>query len=433
MGITHVIRGEDHVNGTPKYLMILRALGLPEPTAFAHMPLLVNEGRKKLSKRRDDVSVADYRAEGFLREGIVNYLSLLGWGPPDGVEVRPIEEIVELYDLAQVNPSPAFFDRKKLLHVNAEWIRRLSLDDFLGRAGELPAARRGPGRPGARSAPWSRSGCGPSPRWPTWSTSCGSTSRPSTRPTGTRSWSGARQRPRCSTPPCARLRAAGRGRAGRRRPSPRPWSRRPSRPASPRRTARRRWPRPRARCGWRSPAAGWARPLWESLEALGCRPHPRPPRRGPVAAGLMAPPTSTAEPAAGHDHQRRARGPPGRGGRARRAPAAVAAPPRARSSALLLVLVDGLPGRHVHPGLAGVEPGRRPARRRHRRAGCGPVRRPALAGAGGPSPAGARALPRGPGARDRGHRRAPGGRHLHRGDDRATTGWSTAGCPTRPS
>jgi len=135
MGITHVIRGEDHVNGTPKYLMILRALGLTEPTAFAHMPLLVNEGRKKLSKRRDDVSVADYRAEGFLREGILNYLSLLGWGPPDGVEVRPIEEIVELYDLAQVTPSPAFFDRKKLLHVNAEWIRRLDHDDFLERAG----------------------------------------------------------------------------------------------------------------------------------------------------------------------------------------------------------------------------------------------------------------------------------------------------------
>lgn len=135
MGITHVIRGEDHVNGTPKYLMILRARGMPEPVAFAHMPLLVNERRKKLSKRRDDVSVADYRAEGFLPEAIVNYLALLGWGPPDGVEVRPVREIVELYDLAQVNPSPAFFDRKKLLHVNAEWIRRLPLDDFVARAG----------------------------------------------------------------------------------------------------------------------------------------------------------------------------------------------------------------------------------------------------------------------------------------------------------
>ena len=134
MGVTHVIRGEDHVNGTPKYLLILRALGRTEPTAFAHMPLLVNESRKKLSKRRDDVSVASYRDEGFLPEAMVNYLSLLGWGPPDGVEVRPIAEIVDLYDLADVNPSPAFFDRKKLLHVNGEWIRGLALDDFLARA-----------------------------------------------------------------------------------------------------------------------------------------------------------------------------------------------------------------------------------------------------------------------------------------------------------
>ncbi|HYI60529.1 MAG TPA: glutamate--tRNA ligase [Acidimicrobiales bacterium] len=140
MGITHVIRGEDHVNGTPKYLMILRALGLPEPEAFAHMPLLVNESRKKLSKRRDDVSVADYRAEGFLPEAMVNYLALLGWGPPDGVEVRPVAEIVPLYDLAEVNPSPAFFDRRKLLHVNGEWIRGLDVDDFVARAAEfLPA------------------------------------------------------------------------------------------------------------------------------------------------------------------------------------------------------------------------------------------------------------------------------------------------------
>jgi glutamyl-tRNA synthetase len=136
MGITHVIRGEDHVNNTPKYLLILRALGLGEPEAFAHMPLLVNEQRKKLSKRRDDVSVADYRTEGILPEAMVNYLSLLGWGPPDGVEVRPVEEIVGLYDVAAVNPSPAFFDRKKLLHVNGEWIRRLALEDFLTRADE---------------------------------------------------------------------------------------------------------------------------------------------------------------------------------------------------------------------------------------------------------------------------------------------------------
>jgi glutamyl-tRNA synthetase len=124
MGITHVIRGEDHVNGTPKYLLLRAAMGVTDavPT-FAHLPLLVNEQRKKLSKRRDDVSVADYRDAGYLPEAMCNYLALLGWGPPDGVEVRPIDEIVSLFRLEDVNPSPAFFDRKKLDHVNGEWIR----------------------------------------------------------------------------------------------------------------------------------------------------------------------------------------------------------------------------------------------------------------------------------------------------------------------
>ena len=114
MGITHVIRGEEHVNGTPKYLLLADALGYDDPPVFAHLPLLVNEQRKKLSKRRDDVAVGDYRGRGFLPEAMRNYLALLGWGPPDGVEVRPIEEIIELFRLEDVTPSPAFFDLKKL-------------------------------------------------------------------------------------------------------------------------------------------------------------------------------------------------------------------------------------------------------------------------------------------------------------------------------
>jgi glutamyl-tRNA synthetase len=134
MAITHVIRGEDHVNGTPKYLLIRAALGMVEQPHFAHLPLLVNESRKKLSKRRDDVSVADYKTKGYLPEAMRNYLSLLGWGPPDGVEVRPMAEIVDLFRLEDVNPSPAFFDLKKLEHVNAEWIRMLETPDFIARA-----------------------------------------------------------------------------------------------------------------------------------------------------------------------------------------------------------------------------------------------------------------------------------------------------------
>jgi len=134
MGITHVVRGEEHVNGTPKYLLIGEALGLGYRPVFAHLPVLVNEGRKKLSKRRDSVSVADFRAEGYLPEAMMNYLALLGWGPRDGVEIRPLPEIVELFRLEDVNSAPAFFDVKKLQHFNAEYIRALSADEFVERA-----------------------------------------------------------------------------------------------------------------------------------------------------------------------------------------------------------------------------------------------------------------------------------------------------------
>jgi glutamyl-tRNA synthetase len=137
MEITHVLRGEEHLNGTPKYLLLSDALGLGYRPVFAHLPLLVNEQRKKLSKRRDDVSVADYKARGFLPEAMRNYLALLGWGPPDGIEVRPIEEMVELFRVEDITPSPAMFDIKKLTHINSEWIRRLQVADFVERANEF--------------------------------------------------------------------------------------------------------------------------------------------------------------------------------------------------------------------------------------------------------------------------------------------------------
>ncbi|HEX4821033.1 MAG TPA: glutamate--tRNA ligase [Acidimicrobiales bacterium] len=137
MQITHVLRGEEHLNGTPKYLLLRDALGFDYQPVFAHLPLLVNEQRKKLSKRRDDVSVADYKARGFLPEAMVNYLALLGWGPPDGVEVRPVEEMVPLFRIEDVSPSPALFDIKKLTFVNGEWIRMLAVDDFVQRAREF--------------------------------------------------------------------------------------------------------------------------------------------------------------------------------------------------------------------------------------------------------------------------------------------------------
>jgi len=130
MAISHVIRGEDLLNTTPKVLLLWDALGFGEPPTYAHLPLLVNEQRKKLSKRRDDVALSDYVAKGYLPDAMVNALALLGWGPPDEVEIRPIEEIIELFSLDTVNKSAAFFDPKKLDHINGEYIKALSPSDF---------------------------------------------------------------------------------------------------------------------------------------------------------------------------------------------------------------------------------------------------------------------------------------------------------------
>jgi len=134
MAVTHVVRGEEHVNGTPKYLCLGEALGLDYRPVFAHLPVLVNESRHKLSKRRDSVSVQDFKDQGYLPEAMVNYLALLGWGPKDGVEVRPLAEIVELFRLDDVTSSPAFFDVKKLQAFNADHLRALPTAEFVDRA-----------------------------------------------------------------------------------------------------------------------------------------------------------------------------------------------------------------------------------------------------------------------------------------------------------
>ena len=134
MGITHVIRGEDLVNTTPKVLLLREALGVTDHPVYAHLPLIVNEARKKLSKRRDDVNVADYLDRGFLPEALLNYLATLGWGAPDGVEIRPLAEIVELFELEHIGKAPALFDMKKLAHFNGEYIRALPAEEFVARA-----------------------------------------------------------------------------------------------------------------------------------------------------------------------------------------------------------------------------------------------------------------------------------------------------------
>ena len=136
MDVTHVIRGEDLLNVTPKQLLLRSALGDERPIELGHLPLIVNEQRKKLSKRRDDVSLLDYRDRGFLPEAMVNYLALLGWGLPDGSEIRldPLRELPPVFDIADVNDASAFFDAKKLRFVNGEHIRALGPAEFAERS-----------------------------------------------------------------------------------------------------------------------------------------------------------------------------------------------------------------------------------------------------------------------------------------------------------
>ena len=130
MNISHVVRAEEHLPNTPKQQLLWQALG-HEPPAWAHVPLLVNEQRKKLSKRRDKVAVEQYRAEGYLAEAMVNYLMTLGWSPPGDQEIVPWSVIEREFRLEDVNHSPAFFDVKKFAAFNGEYIRKLSVADFI--------------------------------------------------------------------------------------------------------------------------------------------------------------------------------------------------------------------------------------------------------------------------------------------------------------
>jgi glutamyl-tRNA synthetase len=130
MGITHVIRAEEHLPNTPKQQLLWRALG-HEPPIWAHVPVVVNEKRQKLSKRRDKVALEAYRDEGYLADAVRNYLMLLGWAPSGDREIVPWSVIESEFRLAEVNPSPAFFDEKKLRAFNGEYIRALAPAEFV--------------------------------------------------------------------------------------------------------------------------------------------------------------------------------------------------------------------------------------------------------------------------------------------------------------
>ena len=160
---------------------------------WAHAPILVNEKRQKLSKRRDRVAMEDFRAEGYLAEAMRNYLMLLGWAPSGDREIVPWDDIVAEFRLEDVNPSPAFFDVKKLRAFNGEYIRAMPLAEFIEACQPWlgPDRRRGPEdvrrrRRSRRSPNWRRPASRCCRRSCRWSTSCSWTSRRSTRPRGRR-------------------------------------------------------------------------------------------------------------------------------------------------------------------------------------------------------------------------------------------------------
>lgn len=133
MGMTHVLRAEEHLSNTPKQLLIYEALGF-EPPKFGHMPMILAPDRSKLSKRHGATSVEEFRAQGYLLEAIINYLTLLGWGPGDEREIFTLEETVKLFELEQMSKKAAVYDTKKLTWMNGQYLSELPLEKILPEA-----------------------------------------------------------------------------------------------------------------------------------------------------------------------------------------------------------------------------------------------------------------------------------------------------------
>jgi glutamyl-tRNA synthetase len=128
-GITHVLRGEDHISNTPKQIQILQALGAPLP-AYGHVANILGPDGKKLSKRHGATSVEEFRAEGYLPEALVNFLALLGWSYDDRTEIMSVPELIERFTLERVGASAAVFDFEKLDHFNGVYSRAMDADSY---------------------------------------------------------------------------------------------------------------------------------------------------------------------------------------------------------------------------------------------------------------------------------------------------------------
>lgn len=133
MKITHIIRGEEWVSSTPKHVYLYEAFGWEQPE-YIHLPLILNEEKKKLSKRHDSAAVEDFLQAGFLPEALINFVALLGWSPEDGAEIMSLEEIVERFSLDRLSKSGAVFDKQKLRWMNGQYIRVCDPDRLVAMA-----------------------------------------------------------------------------------------------------------------------------------------------------------------------------------------------------------------------------------------------------------------------------------------------------------
>jgi glutamyl-tRNA synthetase len=146
MGITHVIRGQDHISNTPRQILIWQALG-HEPPVFGHQPLVLAPDKQVMSKRRGAIAIREYRRRGYVPEAVVNYMALLGWSYEGDEEFFSLQDLLDNFDMKRVSRKPASFDPAKLDWMNAQWIKRLSVEDrtarvvpFLREANLVPEA-----------------------------------------------------------------------------------------------------------------------------------------------------------------------------------------------------------------------------------------------------------------------------------------------------
>ena len=131
-GVTHIIRGEDHVSNTPRQILIQEAIGAPRPV-YAHLPLILAKDRSKLSKRKhgESVSLDYYRAKGYLPNALVNYMALLGWNPGTEQEIFTLDELIKLFDISKIQKGGAIFDEEKLKWIDSEHRKKLQDEEIL--------------------------------------------------------------------------------------------------------------------------------------------------------------------------------------------------------------------------------------------------------------------------------------------------------------